>query len=48
MTSRWTIGPLSSGATSTRMSKGVAFGVDSGTVALALATGEGDNAVPDP
>jgi aconitate hydratase 2/2-methylisocitrate dehydratase len=30
----------------TRMSKGVAFGADSGTVALALATGEASMPIP--
>ena len=31
----------------TRMSKGVAFGADSGTVALALATGEVSMPIPE-
>ncbi|MEC8366349.1 MAG: aconitase family protein, partial [Pseudomonadota bacterium] len=35
------------GDSHTRMSKGVAFGADSGTVALALATGEATMPVPD-
>lgn len=34
------------GASHTRMSKGVAFGADSGTVALALATGEATMPIP--
>ncbi|MBA4207035.1 MULTISPECIES: bifunctional aconitate hydratase 2/2-methylisocitrate dehydratase [Pannonibacter] len=35
------------GDSHTRMSKGVAFGADSGTVALALATGEATMPIPD-
>jgi len=35
------------GDSHTRMSKGVAFGADSGTVALALATGEASMPIPD-
>ncbi|MEC9267296.1 MAG: bifunctional aconitate hydratase 2/2-methylisocitrate dehydratase [Alphaproteobacteria bacterium] len=35
------------GDSHTRMSKGVAFGADSGTVALALATGQASMTVPD-
>jgi aconitate hydratase 2/2-methylisocitrate dehydratase len=35
------------GDSHTRMSKGVAFGADSGTVALALATGEATMAIPE-
>jgi aconitate hydratase 2 / 2-methylisocitrate dehydratase len=35
------------GDSHTRMSKGVAFGADSGTVALALATGEATMTIPD-
>ena len=35
------------GDSHTRMSKGVAFGADSGTVALALATGEASMAIPE-
>lgn len=35
------------GDSHTRMSKGVAFGADSGTVALALATGEATMQIPD-
>ena len=35
------------GDSHTRMSKGVAFGADSGTVALALATGEVTMTIPD-
>jgi aconitate hydratase 2/2-methylisocitrate dehydratase len=35
------------GDTHTRMSKGVAFGADSGTVALALATGEATMPIPE-
>lgn len=35
------------GDSHTRMSKGVAFGADSGTVALALATGEGAMPIPE-
>ena len=35
------------GDSHTRMSKGVAFGADSGTVALALATGEANMSIPD-
>jgi aconitate hydratase 2/2-methylisocitrate dehydratase len=35
------------GDSHTRMSKGVAFGADSGTVALALATGEVTMPIPD-
>ena len=34
------------GDSHTRMSKGVAFGADSGTVALALATGEATMPIP--
>ena len=35
------------GDSHTRMSKGVAFGADSGTVALALATGEASMPIPE-
>ena len=35
------------GDSHTRMSKGVAFGADSGTVALALATGEASMPIPN-
>ena len=35
------------GDSHTRMSKGVAFGADSGTVALALATGEVSMPIPE-
>ena len=35
------------GDSHTRMSKGVAFGADSGTVALALATGEATMVIPE-
>jgi aconitase B len=35
------------GDSHTRMSKGVAFGADSGTVALALATGEATMPIPE-
>ena len=41
----WSI--IIGGDSHTRMSKGVAFGADSGTVALALATGEATMAIPD-
>jgi aconitate hydratase 2/2-methylisocitrate dehydratase len=39
-------GQLLLGDSHTRMSKGVAFGADSGTVALALATGEASMPIP--
>jgi len=35
------------GDSHTRMSKGVAFGADSGTIALALATGEASMPIPE-
>ena len=38
--------PIIGGDSHTRMSKGVAFGADSGTVALALATGEATMPIP--
>ena len=38
---------MSGGDSHTRMSKGVAFGADSGTVALALATGEASMPIPE-
>ena len=41
----WSI--IIGGDSHTRMSKGVAFGADSGTVALALATGEANMPIPD-
>jgi len=41
----WSI--IIGGDSHTRMSKGVAFGADSGTVALALATGEATMPIPD-
>ncbi|MDT2075851.1 MAG: bifunctional aconitate hydratase 2/2-methylisocitrate dehydratase, partial [Planktomarina sp.] len=41
----WSI--IIGGDSHTRMSKGVAFGADSGTVALALATGEATMAIPE-
>ena len=41
----WSI--IIGGDSHTRMSKGVAFGADSGTVALALATGEVSMAIPE-
>ena len=41
----WSI--IIGGDSHTRMSKGVAFGADSGTVALALATGEISMAIPE-
>ncbi|MFL3000363.1 MAG: bifunctional aconitate hydratase 2/2-methylisocitrate dehydratase [Cytophagales bacterium] len=41
----WTI--IIGGDSHTRMSKGVAFGADSGTVALALATGEASMPIPE-
>ena len=41
----WSI--IIGGDSHTRMSKGVAFGADSGTVALALATGEATMTIPD-
>ena len=48
MTSPWMTGTSSLVVTlHTRMSKGVAFGADSGTVALALATGEATMPVPE-
>ena len=48
MISRLMTGPLSLAVIPIpRMSKGVAFGADSGTVALALATGEATMPVPE-
>ena len=41
----WSI--IIGGDSHTRMSKGVAFGADSGTVALALATGEASMPIPE-
>ena len=41
----WSI--IIGGDSHTRMSKGVAFGADSGTVALALATGEANMPIPE-
>ena len=41
----WSI--IIGGDSHTRMSKGVAFGADSGTVALALATGEANMSIPE-
>merc|ERR1711991_62510 len=41
----WSI--IIGGDSHTRMSKGVAFGADSGTVALALATGEATMPIPE-
>ncbi|WP_298500757.1 bifunctional aconitate hydratase 2/2-methylisocitrate dehydratase [uncultured Maritimibacter sp.] len=41
----WSI--IIGGDSHTRMSKGVAFGADSGTVALALATGEAEMPIPE-
>ncbi|MEL7098529.1 MAG: bifunctional aconitate hydratase 2/2-methylisocitrate dehydratase [Pseudomonadota bacterium] len=41
----WSI--IIGGDSHTRMSKGIAFGADSGTVALALATGEATMPIPD-
>ena len=41
----WSI--IIGGDSHTRMSKGVAFGADSGTVALALATGEASMSIPE-
>ncbi len=43
--SEWAI--IIGGDSHTRMSKGVAFGADSGTVALALATGEASMPIPE-
>ena len=44
-TNEWAI--IIGGDSHTRMSKGVAFGADSGTVALALATGEVSMRIPE-
>ena len=44
-TNEWAI--IIGGDSHTRMSKGVAFGADSGTVALALATGEVSMPIPE-